>query len=70
MAESLNTRILVIDDDEAVRDSFLTILWRRMDDDDAVVAAASALFDRQSPKASGLAPGRPRPTHRYGRVVE
>ena len=58
----LNARILVIDDEEAVRDSFRTVLRRDAHDDERVLAAASVLFDEPRPshgssalRASGVA---------------
>lgn len=41
----LNARVLVIDDEEAVRDSFRVALKRAPRDDERVRAAASVLFD-------------------------
>ncbi|MEM7405642.1 MAG: hybrid sensor histidine kinase/response regulator [Pseudomonadota bacterium] len=50
--DSLNTRVLVIDDDEAVRDSLYQILTPP-ERDDALLGAEAALFDDATPVRRG-----------------
>lgn len=49
MEQSFNTRILVIDDEETIRDSFREILLPRTRDARALEEASAGLFDEETP---------------------
>ena len=53
--EALKTRILVIDDEESVRESFRAVLSPGKREGDAVDAAAAALFGNPEPAAARVA---------------